>query len=146
MKPQYKQMRIKQLSRSLAALEKARGVARPSRGWLRAIREALGISLAEVGQRTRTTKQGIQAFEKTEANDRITLRNLRRVAEAMDCVLIYAVVPKSGTIQDLAERRARSEATRRVQSVERSMALEGQAAGGVRDLIEEETKRIIKKP
>jgi len=145
MKSQYRQIRAKQLSRSLDWFKEAKTVARPSRGWLRAVREALGISAEEVGRLTRTTRQGIHWFETAEAEDRITLKNLRRVAEAMGCELVYAIVPKSGSIENLADQRARSKATKRVLSVEHSMALEDQTSGGVKELIDEETKRIIKK-
>jgi hypothetical protein len=91
-------------------------------------------------------QQSIASFEKAEAADRITLSNLRRLAEAMGCELVYAIVPKSGSIQELSEGRARSEAANRVLSVEHTMALEDQAPGGVKELIDEETKRISKKP
>jgi predicted DNA-binding mobile mystery protein A len=146
MKAEYREVRLKQLSQTLAPFAAAKPGPRPLRGWLRAIREALGMTLEEVGRVSRTTKQRIQRFEESEANDRITLRNLRRVAGAMDCELVYAIVPKSGTITDLAEHRARRETTKRVLSVEHTMALEDQAPGGVKDLIDEETKRIRKKP
>jgi hypothetical protein len=63
----------------------------------------------------------------------------------MDCELVYAIMPKSGSIQELAEQRKRSEATKRVLSVERTMALEDQASGGLKELIEEETKRTNKR-
>jgi len=145
MKAPYRQMRMRQLSHSLAPFERAKGVTRPSRGWLRAIREALGIPGEQIGQTIGATKQGIQWFERSEAEDRITLRNLRRVAEAMGCELVYAIVPKSGSLQDLAESRVRAEATKRVLSVEHTMALEGQAPGGVKELIDEKTKQITKK-
>jgi hypothetical protein len=91
-------------------------------------------------------QQNIAAFEKAESSDRITLQNLRRVAEAMGCELVYAIVPKSGSIQELAESRARAEATKRVLSVRRTMVLEDQASGDVNELIDKETKRILKKP
>jgi predicted DNA-binding mobile mystery protein A len=146
MKDNYRQMRTKQLSRSLASFSQAKAVTRPSRGWLRAIREALGIPLEQIGRPLRMTKQAIKSFEIGEANDRITLRNLRRVADAMDCELVYAIVPKEGSFGELAERRARSEATKRVRSVHRSMALEDQASSDENDLIDQETKRITKQP
>jgi len=146
MKAKYRQMRVKQLSQSLAPFEQAKAVTRPTRGWLKAIREALGIPLEQIGRQLRTTKQGIKWFEIGEASDRITLRNLRRVADAMECELVYAIVPNSGSIEDLAERRARSEATKRVHSVHRSMALEDQSSSSEEELIDKETKRITKKP
>jgi len=67
------------------------------------------------------------------------------VAEALGCELVYAIVPKSGTIQELAEQRTRNETTKRVLAVEHTMALEDQAPGGVKALIDEETKRITRK-
>ena len=145
MRSEYRDIRLSQLSTSLTSFESARTVSRPIHGWLRAIREALGLSLEQVGRIAGAPKQRIQRFEKAEPSDRITVRTLRRVAEAMDCELVYAIVPKSGSIVELAERRARAEAAKRVLSVEHTMALENQASGGVKELIDKETKRITKK-
>ena len=89
---------------------------------MRAIREALGLSLEEVGARLKKTRQRILEFEKAEAEDRITLQSLRRVAAALDCDLVYALVPKTGSILELAERRTRQDATRDVLDVEHTMA------------------------
>ncbi|MGA2607735.1 MAG: helix-turn-helix domain-containing protein [Candidatus Acidiferrum sp.] len=136
---------MSQLTRSLSAFEAARQEARPQRGWLRAIREGLGLSLEDVGKKLGQSRRRIQEFEKAESKDRITLRSLRRVAAALDCELVYAIVPKSGTITELAERRARAQATEDVLDVEHTMALENQATGNVKELIEEETKRRLKK-
>jgi len=112
MKPEYREMRLRQLSKSLAAFEVAKSNPRPQLGWLRAIREALGITLNQVGKNMRATRQRIKNFEDAERQDRITLASLRRVAEAMGCELVYAIVPKSGTIVELAEKQAVDEATK----------------------------------
>jgi predicted DNA-binding mobile mystery protein A len=146
MKPEYREMRLRQLSRSLAAFEVAKSNPRPHLGWLRAIREALGITLNQVGKNMRTTRQRIKSFEDAEGRDRITLASLRRVAEAMGCELVYAIVPKSGSIVELAEKQAVDEATKRVLAVEHTMALENQAPGEVNETIVEETKRLLKRP
>jgi len=143
MSPPYRRLRLQQLSRSQSVFQAARPEMRPQHGWLRAIREALGMSVAQVAQRMDITRGRILEFEKAEADDRITLGSLRRVAEAMDCQLVYAIVPKSGTITELAEQRAREEASKRVLSVEHSMALENQAPGKIDQLIEDETKGIL---
>jgi predicted DNA-binding mobile mystery protein A len=145
MRDEFGDLRLRQLTRSLSAFEAARQEARPQRGWLRAIREGLGLSLEEVGKRLGQSRRRIQEFEKAEAKDRITLDSLRRVASALDCELLYTIVPKSGTITELAERRARAQATEDVLDVEHTMALENQATGNVKQLIEEETKRRLKK-
>ena len=144
--PTYRELRLRQLSKSLAAFQIAKGNPRPPLGWLRAIREALGLTLNQVGKNSRTTRQRIKSFEDAEKQDRITIASLRRVAEAMGCELVYAVVPKSGTIVELAEKQAADEATKRVLAVEHTMALENQAPGDVNETIAEETKRLLKRP
>jgi predicted DNA-binding mobile mystery protein A len=145
MRPDYREMRLRQLLESLAPYERAKSEPRPPRGWLRAIREALGITLDQVGKSLGTTRQRIKRFELAEAQDRITLASLRRVADAMGCEVVYAIVPKAGTIVDLAETRARGEASKRVLAVEHTMALEDQAAGNLKETIAQETQRILKR-
>ena len=145
MKPEYRGLRLDQLTQTLIPFHATQLPARPSRGWLRAIREALGMTLEQVGRSMGRSRQEILAFERAEAEDRITLHSLRKVAESMGCELVYAVVPKSGTLHDLAKETARAAAAKRVLAAEHSMALESQAAGGVDDRIEEETMRILKK-
>lgn len=144
MKPEFRQLRLSQLQRSLATFDNAKGEVRPQRGWLRAVREGLGLTLDQVARSIHVSRSQVLSFEKSEAEDRISLHSLRRVAEAMGCELVYAIVPKSGTIEELAEQRARKEAIARVLAVEHSMALEGQSSGGIKKKIDEETKRILK--
>lgn len=145
MRPEFRTLRAKQLERALEAFAPARNSSRPQRGWLRAIREATGISLREMATRLKKSPTLAAKLEKSEAEYRITLASLRDAADALGCQLIYALMPKSGTIQDLAEQGARTKAAENVRAVEHSMALEDQAVGGIQDKIEEETKRILKK-
>ena len=144
MRSDFRDLRLGQLTRALSAFEAAQQEARPQRGWLRAIREGLGLSLEAVGKRLGQSRRRIKEFEDAEANDRITLRSLRRVAAAMDCELVYAIVPKTGTISELAERGARAQAGEDVRDVEHTMALENQATGNIEEAIEKETKRRLK--
>ena len=142
MKAEYRELRLQQLENSLSAFAAARSTTRPRGGWLHAIRQSLGLSRQRVAKVARANQQEIATFEKAEANDRITLRSLRRVAAAMDCELVYAIVPKTGTIQELADKQLRSEASKRVLATEKSMALEGQATGDIQEKIEDEVRRI----
>ena len=73
-------------------------IVRPSVGWLRAIREALGFSLADQARRMKVTPPAVRSFELAEAEDRITLASLRRAAAAMDCDLVYTLLPRSGAL------------------------------------------------
>ena len=145
MKPEFRALRLSQIDRNLQSFGGARSVSRPQRDWLRAVREALGITIREVSGKIRKTPQTVASFEKSEAADRITLQTLRRYAEALDCELVYAIVPKNGSLKQLAETRVRAKAERDVRAVEHTMALEDQARHGIQDKIERETTRMLKK-
>jgi len=145
MRPEFRSLRVRQLEKALTQFDTAKDLPRPQKGWLRAIREATGISLREMATRLKKTPTLAAKLEKSEAEYRITLASLRDAADALGCHLVYALVPKSGTIQDLAEQGARTKAAENVRAVEHSMALEDQAVGGIENKIEEETRRILKK-
>jgi len=73
-------------------------------GWLRGVRQALGMRVGEVAKRMRVVQSEVYRLEVAEVRDSITLRKLRAAAEAMGCeVVVYAVVPVNGTLEDLAE-------------------------------------------
>jgi predicted DNA-binding mobile mystery protein A len=145
MRPEFRALRAKQLEKALEVFAPAKNSSRPQKGWLRAVREATGISLRELATRLKKTPTLAVKLEKSEAEYRITLASLRDAADALGCRLVYALVPKSGSIHDLAEQGARTKAAENVRAVEHSMALEDQAVGGIEDKIEEETRRILKK-
>lgn len=145
MRAEFRTLRAKQLERALEVFALAKNSPRPQKGWLRAIREATGISLREIAIRLKRTPTLAAKLEKSEAEYRITLASLRDAAGALGCQLVYALVPKSGSIHDLAEQGARTKAAQNVRAVEHSMALEDQAVGGIENKIQEETKRILKK-
>jgi len=141
MKHEFRQLRLSQMDRSL---EPGRSLpSRPSKGWIASVREALGLSLRQVGKKMRASGQAIQQFEQAEAEDRITLRALRRVAGTMGCELVYVLVPKSGSFAELAEHPARERAARDVKSVVHTMALEDQKPENANQLIEDEVQRRL---
>jgi len=145
MRKEFRKLRAKQLDRTLETFRAGRMVTRPARGWIRTIREALGVSSGELARRLGTSRQLPLQLEKGEAEDRITLRSLRDAANALDCDLVYALVPRGDSMQELIENRARAEARKRVLGVEHSMALENQAVGKIDETVEEETLRIVRK-
>jgi predicted DNA-binding mobile mystery protein A len=145
MRSEFRDLRLKQLDRALAPYRATREVPRPSKGWIRSIRQALGVSSGELARRLGTSRQLPLQLEKSEAEDRITLKSLRAAANALDCDLVYALVPRAGSMQELIENRARAEAKGRVLGVEHSMALENQAVGKIDEAVETETRRLVRK-
>jgi predicted DNA-binding mobile mystery protein A len=145
MRNEFRTLRLQQLDRTLKPFRATAKKPRPQKGWLRAIREAAGISASEVARILKTSRALPAQLEKAEAEDRITLKSLRTAANALGCNLVYALVPKRGTLRELVEERARAQAKRQVLSVEHSMALEDQAVGRVDEAVEAETKRRLRK-
>ena len=99
---------------------------RPQSGWIQAIRTALGMTTRQLAQRVGVGQSTLVALEKSEAHDKITLQSLRRIADALDCDLQYALVPRSPLKQRI-EERAELVARNRVTRVWHSMRLEDQA-------------------
>ena len=74
--------------------QQLRGFPRPPHGWARAIREALGMSAAALAARMGTTAGAVTRLEQSEAGDRIRLDTLHRAADALECDLVYLLVPR----------------------------------------------------
>jgi predicted DNA-binding mobile mystery protein A len=100
----------------------------PAKGWLRAIREALGMTGVQFARRLRISPQSAEALEKSEASGTVQLKTLRRAAEALDCRLVYALVPKT-SLEGAVNERARRIALRDLGRVAHTMALEAQGTG-----------------
>ena len=98
----------------------------PVRGWIKAVREGLGMSSQQLAKRLGVRQPSVVALEQSEAKSTIELATLRRVAEALDCTLVYALVPNK-PLETIVRDRARILLRRRRAPVEHSMLLEDQA-------------------
>ena len=101
----------------------------PVKGWIRAIREALGMTAEQLARRLGVKQPSVIQMEQSEAKGSIELATLRRVADALDCTLIYAFVPKK-PLEETVRARARNFIRRRRAPVEHSMLLEDQKVQG----------------
>src|ERR1700689_4095382 len=81
-----------------------RRYATPVRGWTKAVREALGMTTAQLAKRLGVKQPSVVALEQSEAKGTIELATLRRVAEALDCTLVYALVPNKPLETTLRDR------------------------------------------
>src|SRR3984885_14833668 len=122
--------------------QQLRGLARPPRGWVRAIREALGMSAATLGARLGTTAGAVTRLEQPGPADRIRLDTLRRAADALGCDLVYLLVPRrplSAVVRD----RARELARRQVAAVQQTMRLEDQATDTASEMEEQLARELL---
>jgi len=116
----------RQLDKRLSLLQNSEMFARPPRGWLKAIREALGMTTAQMGKRLGVVQSRVVAIEQAEAKSTITLNSLEKAAQALDCRLVYALVPRK-PLDELVSERAERLAKQRLKSTSHSMALEAQS-------------------
>ncbi len=113
------------LDSRLGPLKPAERFRAPPKGWIRALRDALGMSSAQLGKRLGKVSQTVDDWEKAEANGSIQLKTLRQAAEALGCSLVCALVPKT-SLNDIFETRVRTIAMRDLKRVAHTMKLEAQ--------------------
>lgn len=99
---------------------------RPPRGWIRAIREALGMTTGELARRMGLTQSRVSQLERSEEHGSIRLDTLERAARALNCQVRYVFVPNE-PLEDMVKRQARLRAQAEVDAVTHTMALEDQA-------------------
>src|ERR1035441_3937801 len=86
MRPEFRSLRSSQLERALTPFLAAKDSARPQKGWIRAIREATGVTTREMAKRLdRKAPSLVSSLEKSEAEYRISLGSLREAADALGC-------------------------------------------------------------
>lgn len=115
----------KQLDKRLNPLRHSDSLTKPPRGWVRAIRQALGMTTAQLAKRIGVSQPRAVEIEQAEKNGTITLNSLERAARAMHCKFVYAFVPQK-PLQELVEGRAHVIAKERLAITSHHMALEAQ--------------------
>ena len=121
-----KSLQIQQLNSKMLAFVSLQKVAPPPTGWIKAIRNAIGMSMLQLGKRLSITKKSVQDIERREKDGSISIKALREAARALDMQLIYGFVPNDGSLEALIDRKAKELATQIVQRTSNSMKLEDQ--------------------
>jgi predicted DNA-binding mobile mystery protein A len=117
-----RKMRAKQIENQLKELSK---LSRPEIGWVKTIRETLGMNTRQLGKRCNVSSERIIRIESDEIEGRTTLATLEKIAQAMNCRLVYAIVPNDGMIEFI-EKTAEDKAKTQLQQTSHHMALEDQ--------------------
>jgi predicted DNA-binding mobile mystery protein A len=102
------------------------GLKTPPEGWLRTVRNALGMSGAELAKKMGVTRARVAQAEHAELTGGITLKSMQATAEAMGCRFVYAIIPPSEHIEDIITAQARKKAMAIVGTASTHMALENQ--------------------
>lgn len=119
------------LDTQLKPLRDMEPLIRPGRGWIKAIREAIGMTTGQFARRLGVSQPRVAALEKAEADGVVTLKSLRQAAEALDCDFVYALVPRK-PLEQVVKDRARDVAERQLARTDQTMRLENQAVSKAR--------------
>ncbi len=144
------QLLIQQLDNKLSHLQPLKGMGRPAAGWIHGIRNALKMTLKQLGGRLGITPQSVKEIELRENKGAITLETMEKVGRAMDMKFVYGFLPNSGSLDRTIDNRARELATKIVQRASMSMKLENQEVSAQRvaqeiNELAEEIKRAMPK-
>ena len=100
-------------------------LAPPPQGWVRTLREALGMSGGDLAHRVGVHSSRIPAIERGEREQTLKLDTLSRIADAMQCDLVYALVPRT-SLDGMVAGQARRRAVRHLRNVMAHSRLEDQ--------------------
>ncbi|MCD4717893.1 MAG: mobile mystery protein A [Desulfobacterales bacterium] len=115
-----------QLDASLKRFSPLLNVSVPPKGWIRAIRDALGMTARQLAYRLDVAQQAVARIEKEELAGSVTIKTMRRIAECLDCVFVYGFVPRT-SLEETVARQAKQVAIQRLAHASQTMSLENQA-------------------
>jgi predicted DNA-binding mobile mystery protein A len=140
-------LQFQQLNEKMLQLSGMQHVIVPPIGWIKAIRNGIGMSMEQLGKKLSITKQGVMDIEKREKEGAITIKSMQEIAKAIDMQFIYGFVPDAGSLDQMIEMRALEIAKTIVQRTSTTMKLEDQVNSKERieKAIKERAAEIINK-
>ena len=125
MRKKQKKIIREQLDDTLSRFSTIASVNRPMKGWIRAIRDALGMNMRQFADRLGVSKSRIPRIEQDEITGSLTLKTMNRVADKLDCVFVYGFVPRT-SLDDTVRKQASIIAQKRMNRLMHTMSLEAQ--------------------
>lgn len=114
---------IRALDKKTSDLKSAKNIVPQSSGWIKTVREAIGMTVSQLAARLGVTQPRITKMESNE--DNLKLSTMKKAAEAMNCEFVYYFKPKT-TFQNLVDEQAQKKAAEVLKTVNVNMALENQ--------------------
>jgi len=118
----------------------------PPQGWLKTIREFLGMTTTQLAKKINVAQPRVINLEKNEKNTKIS--TMERIADALNCDFVYAFIPREN-IDDIIYNQAKKKALKILSKVHTNMSLENQLADSdelvediINDLLDDNISRI----
>lgn len=116
-------LQIRALDKKTSDLKSAKNIVLQSSGWIKTVREAIGMTVSQLAARLGVTQPRITKMESNE--DNLKLSTMKKAAEAMNCEFVYYFKPRT-TFQNLVDEQAQKKAAEVLKTVNVNMALENQ--------------------
>lgn len=116
-------LQIRALDKKTSDLKSTKNIVPQSSGWIKTVREAIGMTVSQLAARLGVTQPRITKMESNE--DNLKLSTMKKAAEAMNCEFVYYFKPKT-TFQNLVDEQAQKKAAEVLKTVNVNMALENQ--------------------
>jgi predicted DNA-binding mobile mystery protein A len=114
-----------QLDKQLSNIKHALSFTRPVYGWIKTLRNALGMTSSQFAKRMGITQARASAIEKGEIEDSLTLKTVKEAAEALNCRFVYFLLPEK-KLEEIVKDQAVRFVKNNTKSVAHSMTLENQ--------------------
>lgn len=136
---------LEQTDKKIIFLKKVDGLIMPSMGWVYSIRQALGMSLRQLGKKLNITPQSVKEIEEREKNGTVSLKVLKQFGHVLNLKLVYGFIPINGSLEEMIEKRAYDLANEIVNRTSISMKLEDQenSPKRVQKAIKEKAEELI---
>lgn len=145
-----KNIKRNQIDRYLAEYNQIKQMPTPKQGWIKYIRNALGMTAEQLAKRVGVNRRRLVKIEQAEVHDAITVKTLREVAQALNCKLILAIVPRT-SIDQIIKEQATQYVKKHLKEVSHHMALESQSVtdqkaveAQIEDLVQQYLSKSLK--
>jgi len=121
-------IQLRQLDERLEKVRELSALEAPPDGWIRTLRQALGMTTQQLASRMKVTRQAVLQLEAAERNKTATWTSLNKAADAMDCEVAFALIPR-GSLGQVLLRQGRRQAERHIKKISHSMKLDAHSVG-----------------
>lgn len=138
-----KKIQLNQIDRVLSHYDEVKKLPAPNKGWVKYVRNALGMTAEQLARRLGVSRRRVVALEHAEPDGGITLKSLNDAAGALNCKLIYAIVPQT-SLEQVIQEQARKFVKKHLANVSHNMALEAQSVKD-KEAIEAQIEDLVQK-
>jgi len=143
MKTKLNGLAMTQIERRLDSLREIKGKSIVPNGWIKFIRKAMGLSSTDLARLSNLSPRTVTQAERREVEGKVSISTLKKMAEAMECDLVYSFVPRK-SVRDTIKSKAKEKAIKRLEEAGLHMKLEDQnAENNIQDQIEVLAQKFI---